>query len=176
MKEIYQENYHQINYIYILLIGFNSVRKILKNCSQIPKNKVKTNKSTESALCEFHHKIVKALDNKKIVVGLFTDFTRAFDLVDHQSLIAKLARYGVRRTALQIFTSYLDSRSQKVKMEEGVESNACDIKQGVPQGSILGPLLYILFANDIIYYLQKTPNVHVVCYADDTNVLITGNN
>ena len=61
-------------------------------------------------------------------------------------------------------------------MEEGVESNACDIKQGVPQGSILGPLLYILFANDIIYYLQKTPNVHVVCYADDTNVLITGNN
>ena len=61
-------------------------------------------------------------------------------------------------------------------MEEGVESNACDIKQGVPQGSILGSLLYILFANDIIYYLQKIPNVHVVCYADDTNVLITGNN
>lgn len=97
-------------------------------------------------------------------------------MVDHQLLKAKLERYGVRGTALQIFSSYLDNRTQSVKLPGGVaESKICVIKQGVPQGSILGPLLYILFSNDIINYLQKIPNVHVVCYADDTNVIVTGN-
>lgn len=96
--------------------------------------------------------------------------------MDHQLLKAKLERYGVRGIALQIFSSYLDNRTQSVKLASGVaESKICVIKQGVPQGSILGPLLYILFANDIIKYLQKIPNVHVVCYADDTNIIVTGN-
>lgn len=133
------------------------------------------NKSTESALCEFQNIIVDALDKKKQVLGLFVDFSRAFDYVDHDLLLAKLSRYGIRGTPLSLLTSFLKGRTQFVKVNN-VTSTSCEVKQGVPQGSILGPLLFIIFANDIINFLNNNyPTTHTVCYADDTNVLVVEN-
>lgn len=108
-------------------------------------------------------------------MGLFVDFSRAFDTVNHKLLISKLYRYGVRGTPLKLLKSYLEGRTQATKVND-VKSKCSSIKQGVPQGSILGPLLFILFSNDLINFLGKRSNVSVVCYADDTNILITESN
>lgn len=130
------------------------------------------NRSTETALCDFQNVIVNALDNKKQVLGLFIDFSRAFDCVNHDLLLTKLSRYGIRGITLDLLTSYLKGRTQIVKINN-ITSITCDIKQGVPQGSILGPLLFLVFANDLIHFLNNNfPRIHTICYADDTNILI----
>lgn len=129
-------------------------------------------KSTETALCAFHERIVNAMDNKQYTIGLFVDFSRAFDCVDHELLLEKLNRYGIRGIPLKFFTSYLENRNQIVKLND-VYSNKYNVDKGVPQGSILGPLLFLIFANDLAYFLKNTPGIYIVTYADDTNLLLT---
>lgn len=129
-------------------------------------------KSVDTALFEFHSKIVSDVDNRKCSFGLFIDFSRAFDCVNFEVLLAKLYRYGVRGPALNLLTSYLDNRQQVVQVN-GIISEPCVIKAGVPQGSILGPSLYVIYASDLVSYIKRHFDVHVTCYADDTNILIT---
>ncbi|MCH2406071.1 MAG: reverse transcriptase family protein, partial [Nitrosopumilus sp.] len=117
--------------------------------------------STNHALIDITENIRQALDNKKIACGIFVDLQKAFDTVNHKILIQKLAHYGIRGIANEWFSSYLSNRSQFVSIL-GFESDTKNINHGVPQGSVLGPLLFLLYIND----LHK-----VYHFADDTNLL-----
>ena len=94
---------------------------------------------------------------------VFLDLAKAFDSVDHTILLRKLFKYGVRGIALDLFSSYLSNRSQFVKVN-GVKSSLQYILYGVPQGSILGPLLFLIFIND----LPDATSLFVKLFADDT--------
>ena len=107
-----------------------------------------------------------------ITCGLFLDFSKAFDTVNHDILLSKLYTYGIRGTPFKWFKSYLSNRTQFVKIDE-IESSMATITCGVPQGSTLGPLLFLLYINDLPNSSEK------LCFrifADDTNIFFTGTN
>ena len=105
------------------------------------------------------------------MITLLIDLKKAFDTIDHRILLRKLYSYGVRGSMLKWMESYLTDRSQYVVFD-GKGSETHGIKCGVPQGSILGPLLFIISVNDIC---NVSPMLFKILYADDTCVLISGN-
>ena len=107
----------------------------------------------------------QALDEHKIVGAVLTDLSKAFDCLSHDLLIAKLHAYGFGKSALKFIYSYLSDRTQRVKVN-GEYSETRTLKYGVPQGSILGPLLFNLFMNDIFYFMEDSKLAN---YADDTS-------
>ena len=125
------------------------------------------NHSTNHALIQITESIRQALDNKKHVCGVFVDLQKAFDTVNHDILISKLDHYGIRGTANNWFSSYLKNRSQFVSIL-GYESSTKPINHGVPQGSVLGPLLFLIYINDLHYAIKNSKVFH---FADDTNLL-----
>lgn len=113
-----------------------------------------SNLSTETALCEFQMKVVDALDSRMSAIGLFVDFSRDFDVVNHNILLAKLYRYGFRGTCFDLIQSYLQDRKQYVSVNDQKSTVSILIK-GVPQGSIIGPFLFLVFANNLFSFVNR---------------------
>ena len=111
------------------------------------------------------------LDAKKKVIAIFLDLSKAFDTVDHELLLVKLKYYGFGRIALDLLRSYLSERYSIVHFN-GKLSKKEKLKSGVPQGSVLGPLLFIIFINDLCH-LQLNSNKSI--FADDTSLFCAGN-
>jgi hypothetical protein len=130
------------------------------------------NHSTYMALLDIIDTITQQLDNKSYALGVFIDLSKAFDTIDHSILLHKLENYGIRGTALSWFKSYLSNRMQMVDIDLEV-SSLKTITCGVPQGSILGPLLFILYINDIT---NVSPQMKLILFADDTNILLNDTN
>ena len=127
-------------------------------------------KSAHVSFITLVDRISEALDNGDYVVGVFPDFAKAFDTVDHAILLDKMLIYGVRTTALEWFKDYLTGRSQYVTYN-GFNSNNSEIKYGVPKGSILEPLLFILYSNDLA---SVTEACFSILFADHSNMFISG--
>ena len=123
--------------------------------------------STNHSLLSIVENIRDKLDNKTFSCGVFVDLEKAFDTVNHSILLKKLDHYGIRGQANKWFSSYFSRRQQKVSLN-GESSNYSKISCGVPQGSILGPLLFLLYINDM-HCAMKNSLVHH--FADDTNLL-----
>ena len=125
------------------------------------------NRTIHMALNDFYTKVTEDLDNKLHSIGIFLDLSKAFDTLNHSILINKLSLYGIRGVANQWISNYLSDRKQFVAFN-GKSSPHSNITCGVPQGSILDPLLFLLYINDLPL-CSDFP--HYVLFADDTNIL-----
>ena len=123
--------------------------------------------------------IQEVLGKRIHIIGIFTALTKAYDILNHKLLLEKLSSYGVRGTTKSWFRSYLTNRRQFIKINQSDSSNVMvnryrssfmEIKQGEPQGSVLGPLLFLLYINELPLNIH---GANLVMFADDINVLIT---
>ena len=128
--------------------------------------------STINAVTEFSTDTIEAMANKSTNLAIFLDLSKAFDTISHSILIEKLRYYGIRGLPLKWFQSYLSNRKQFVRLNN-IDSQKCDSNlYGVPQGSVLGPLLFILYTNDLHKALTHCKRIQ---FADDTTIYIIGN-
>ena len=123
--------------------------------------------STELAALRLVDQLNKQMDKMNTPINIYIDLSKAFDTLDHGILLAKLNYYGVHGTEYKLFQNYLDGRYQYVDYN-GSKSEICSISTGVPQGSILGPLLFIIYINDLP---QVSQIFDMLMYADDTTLI-----
>ena len=127
----------------------------------------RTHYSTTHALIHMTEAIRAGLDSGQVTCGIFVDFQKAFDTVNHEILLKKLEHYGFRGVINDWFRSYLTDRKQKVVIN-GFESRSRTMAHGVPQGSVLGPILFLIYINDLHKCIKYSKTYH---FADDTNLL-----
>ena len=123
-------------------------------------------RSTELATLELIDNIIQDMEKGDLPICFFIDLSKAFDTLDHNILLKKLEHYGIKGNALKLFESYLTNRSQYVEYD-GVKSDLLTILTGVPQGSVLGPLLFLLYMNDI---MNASTIFKLILFADDTTI------
>ena len=124
--------------------------------------------STELASIELIDLICKEMEKGDTPISIFLDLSKAFDMLNHDTLLTKLKHYGIAGTPLAWLKSYLTNRAQYVEIN-GICSGLLNIEMGVPRGSILGPLLFIIFINDIH---RSSTEFKFITYADDTTLFI----
>ena len=154
------------------LIPFLYENKILTEAQ----NGFRKGKCIETAVQSFIERIQEALVTGVHSIGIFIDVTKACDTLNHTVLLGKLSSFGISGITNLCFKSYLTNRRQRIEINQSDSSNgmvssyrsSCrEIKQGVPQGSVLGPLLFLLYINDLPY------GATLVMFADDINMLVT---
>ena len=148
--------------IYKRLIDFCTLKKVISEKQFGFRKK----HSTQHALVNLTDFLYEKLDNSETAAVVFLDLSKAFETVNHQILLDKLYRYGIRGVAYNLIRSYLSERKQCVKSGNHF-SVFMDIECGVPQGSILGPLLFLLYVNDLPFVID----LYSILFADDTCVL-----
>ena len=173
------ENYRPISLLLTISkllekIVYKRVYNFLISSNQLYESQYgfRKNHACEHAIGEFISEVVKNRQMGKITAGIFLDLSKAFDMLEHSVIFKKLERYGIRGNALDWFKSYLCNRKMLTKcrtMSSGIEtkSNLFDVSMGTPQGSCLGPLIFIIFCNDLRLHLT-----HLQCiqFADDTTL------
>ncbi|CAK1579780.1 unnamed protein product [Parnassius mnemosyne] len=125
-------------------------------------------RNTTDAGVELVKHIFDAWDKKRDAIGIFCDLSKAFDCVDHETLLLKLGYYGVSNSSLSLLKSYLTGRVQKVNIND-TNSSGAPLVMGVPQGSILGPLLFLIYVNDLPHFTKNL--CEIVLFADDTSLI-----
>lgn len=128
-------------------------------------------RSSQDAICCLTDNIYKALDGSVPTLCIFVDLAKAFDTVDHKILLSKLEKYGFRGSSYTLFETYLNNRVQKVQIGNAVSCSLA-VNTGVPQGTVLGPLLFTLYINDIFMLNSRG---RIISYADDTAVIYSDN-
>ena len=177
-NEEYLENYRPVStlpifgkifekLIYSRLYKFLVSKNILHECQF----GFRKGHSTSHALNYSVEEINNQLDSGKHLLGIFIDLSKAFDTINHEKLIHKLNNYGIRGTPLALISDYLSDRTQYTSVL-GEKSEKLNVIYGVPQGSVLGPLLFLLYINDLV---NCSDLGKFILYADDTNIFITGN-
>ena len=131
----------------------------------------KKNYFTDQAILELTDNLKMKIDSNEAICSIFLDLSKSFDTVNYRILLHQLYRYGIRGVPLQWFKSYLESRTQYAEIEN-VKSNPLSIQCRVPQGSTLGPLLFLIYINDMPKCLEKA---NIRTFADDTNLLYSSN-
>ena len=153
--------------MYRRLIKFIEINKILTKHQY----GFRDNRSTELAIIELTDRVTKAIDKGEYTLGIFLDLSKAFDTINHKILIEKVEHYGIRGLAQHWFENYLTNRKQIVKYNE-VRSKEMTLRKGVPQGSILGPILFLLCINNIE---NSSKLLSFILFADDTTISCSNN-
>ena len=149
-------------------IDFLNTNEILTGCQF----GFRKHHNTSHAILSLINKVASSFDKGSHTIGMFLDFSKAFDTIDHKILLYKLSHYGIRGIVLDWFRNYIHERQQYVCIENHT-SQLRNINCGVPQGSILGPLLFILYIND---FNRSSDLFSFIMYADDTNLFLSHTN
>lgn len=171
------DNYRQISVLstiskiiekafYVRLIDYVEKNKILTPSQ----HGFRSGRSIETASCHLLNYVHSCLDDGKYVLSMFFDLSKAFDTVHSERLLTKLFDLGIRDTALRWIQTYMEGRSLTVSYNNTM-SSIHNVKLGVPQGSVLGPLLFMLYVNDLPDYIKSAG--HVTMFADDTTISVS---
>ncbi len=142
------------------------------NCIHPSQYGFRSKSNTSLALLDFTEKVRKTIDDGKVAAGIFLDIAKAFDCVNHRILLNKMVKFGIHGLNLKLFDNYLTNRKQFIDVD-GHRSALLNISSGVPQGSILGPTLFLIYINDI-YNIGI--NAKITSFADDTSLLFVDKN